>query len=183
MSEPRVQSRVTSCQIRRGRADIKADNFLQFFFVFPLPVIIPSLLHTPLSPPHYFRDMPEEAAHHHSPGIYIGSCFYDLKFYRPQSNKMKYLGKCTNCCVLSEYRMTFWRWVLSEELIPPEEISKIIWKPEGWLLASLIPGLARLIWPTRLILILSIFVAVLSSRLRQIMRRTHPVFDTIWNSS
>jgi hypothetical protein len=43
IKKPRVQSRVTACQIRGGRSDIGTD-FSPSFFGFPLPIIIPLFL-------------------------------------------------------------------------------------------------------------------------------------------
>jgi hypothetical protein len=41
------------------------------FFLFSLLIIIPPLLHTPLSPPPEMWDIPEQAAHYHILGLQV----------------------------------------------------------------------------------------------------------------
>jgi hypothetical protein len=67
-TKPRVQFLVTACEIRCGRNVTAADVSLSLI-AFPLPIIIPQLLHTHLSPPSSRCVSSDQAAHYHIHGL------------------------------------------------------------------------------------------------------------------
>jgi hypothetical protein len=54
--------------------------FSPSFFGFPLPIIIPQLLHTHLTPPSDARAGPDQAANHHMFGLYVWCSISDPAF-------------------------------------------------------------------------------------------------------